>query len=56
MSRLIEEKIDKLQFTGAVDADGHIPQRQVPAPPVTGAGVAVVTELLTVAGACPIER
>ena len=24
MSRLIEEKIDKLKFKGAVDADGHI--------------------------------
>src|SRR5713101_5608285 len=24
MSRIIEEKIDKLKFTGAVDADGHI--------------------------------
>ena len=24
MSRIIEEKIDKLKFNGAVDADGHI--------------------------------
>ena len=24
MSRIIEEKIDKLKFTGGVDADGHI--------------------------------
>jgi hypothetical protein len=24
MSRIIEEKLDKLKFTGGVDADGHI--------------------------------
>ena len=24
MSRIIEEKIDKLKFPGAIDADGHI--------------------------------
>jgi hypothetical protein len=28
MSRIIEEKIDKLKFTGGVDADGHILKRK----------------------------
>lgn len=28
MSRIIEEKINKLKFTGGVDADGHIMEAQ----------------------------